>query len=432
MLLPKEIKMKIGKKIALSNLTVALLAGMSHPAFAEDNNQTEKEWPYALGFYIGGQVGQAKTDVSSQSLDRFYANSGITPNTTSIDRIDTSYSLFVGYRFNQYFSVEGGYQDLGDRSASFSGTANTMQSYYDLAERVYPETADGMSFSVLGTLPLEDGFTITGKLGYYDWEMDTISTKLDGVAIKNMGTGKRSDSGFWLGGEVGYHINYNTQAYLSYQHIPLQDDDVSVVALGVRYFFDDNGPTYTPAVQKPAPIVKSEPAKVIQPAPVQPVAAAPAEPKPLDTDGDGVYDDKDKCADTPINHVVDKDGCSQYVVQPVDKRVVVLYDNNSAEINKRYYGDLADLAAFIKEYKVDTLNVVGHTSASGSAAYNQKLSLQRAKSVASFLTKRFGIDSSVIKAVGKGESELVSDDANKNRRMEVYIKSDVRLPLLKD
>ncbi len=35
--------------------------------------------------------------------------------------------------------------------------------------------------------------------------------------------------------------------------------------------------------------------------------------------------------------------------------------------------------------------------------------------MATFLTERFGIDASIINAIGKGETELVSDDANKNR-----------------
>ncbi|GAB3003058.1 OmpA family protein [Psychrosphaera aestuarii] len=422
--------MKLGKHTPFSKLTIALLAGFALNANAAETQQQDNNWPYALGFYVGGQLGQAKTDVSSQNLDSLYSSSGLSTNSSAIDRIDTSYSLFVGYRFNEYFSVEGGYQDLGDRAASFSGTATNLQSYYVLSERVYPETADGISISVLGTIPLEDGFTLTGKLGYYDWEMDAISSELSGVTIVNPNAEKRSDSGIWLGGEVGYHINYNTQAYVSYQHIPLQDDDVNVVSVGFRYFFDDKGPTYKAAAQKPAPIVESAPVSAPKPAPVQPVIAE--KQKPVDTDGDGVFDENDKCADTPINHVVDKDGCSQYEMKPVDMKVVILYDNNSSEINKRYYDELANLAAFIKEYNVDSLNVVGHTSASGPAAYNQKLSLQRAKAVATFLTERFGIDASIINAIGKGETELVSDDANKNRRMEVYIKSDVRLPILKD
>ena len=118
-------------------------------------------------------------------------------------------------------------------------------------------------------------------------------------------------------------------------------------------------------------------------------------------------------------------------MKPVDMKVVILYANNSSEIDKKYFDKLADLASFIKKYNVDSLNVVGHTSASGSAAYNQKLSERRAQSVAKFLTERFGIDPKVIKPVGKGESEPVSDDPSLNRRMEVYIKSDVKMPVLK-
>ena len=424
---------KNGSSVSMKLKPVAKLIGglcvgavFSTSVIANDKN----EWPYAKGFYIGGQLGHAKTDTSADNLNSLYNAAGLNSQSTDVDKSDLGYSVFVGYRFNEHWAVEGGYQDLGDRSASFSGSTTNPNAYYNLAEEVYPETADGLSLSVLGSIPFDNGLTLTGKLGYFDWEMDAVSTELSGTNMQRPGASSREDSGAWYGVEVGYHIEYDLQTYVSLQHIPLQDDDVNVISVGLRFWFDDK-PAYRPAKPAPAPVAKPKP--VVEQAPIAPQANVEKTivEKPKDTDGDGVFDSEDKCAATPSSHKVDAKGCSQFVMKPVDMKVVILYANNSSEIDKKYFDKLADLASFIKKYNVDSLNVVGHTSASGSAAYNQKLSERRAQSVAKFLTERFGIDPKVIKPVGKGESEPVSDDPSLNRRMEVYIKSDVKMPVLK-
>jgi len=54
------------------------------------------------------------------------------------------------------------------------------------------------------------------------------------------------------------------------------------------------------------------------------------------------------------------------------------------------------------------ITVEGHTDRLGSPAYNQKLSLQRAESVKSYLVTPGGIDAAKISAVGKGESVPVT------------------------
>lgn len=411
-------KNKYKSTFKLSLVCTAL--AMSNVTVANEQNDNALEWPYAKGFYIGGQIGSANTDIEKESLFSHYNNAGLDPNLTDVDKTDTSYSLFVGYRFNEFWSIEAGYQDLGDRSVSFMGSTSNTAAYYDLADKVYPETADGMSLNVLGSLPFDNGVTLTGKIGYYDWEMDAVSTDLSGNSMQRPGASSKSDSGVMYGVELGYHFDYDLQGYISYQFIPLDEDDVNVASIGFRYWFEDK-PTYkSPKPVKPVPVVAE-----VKPEP------APLVVKPIDTDKDGVYDDKDLCPSSPSDHLVDSAGCTQYVMKPVDMKVVVLYPVNSSEIPKKYYDELADLATFIKKYDVESLNVVGHTSASGPSKYNQWLSERRAESVAKFLTKRFGIEESILKPVGKGETQPVSDDPDLNRRIEVYIKSDVKMPVLK-
>ena len=55
----------------------------------------------------------------------------------------------------------------------------------------------------------------------------------------------------------------------------------------------------------------------------------------------------------------------------------------------------------------DRFRIEGHTDTVGSAAYNQGLSEQRARVVASYLEQTYGIPASRLKAVGMGEKGLL-------------------------
>jgi outer membrane protein OmpA-like peptidoglycan-associated protein len=66
--------------------------------------------------------------------------------------------------------------------------------------------------------------------------------------------------------------------------------------------------------------------------------------------------------------------------------------------------------------------VEGHTDATGSREYNQELSEKRAMTVKNYLVNVFGIESSRLKEVGRGQSALL-DGANPesgvNRRVQI-------------
>ena len=79
----------------------------------------------------------------------------------------------------------------------------------------------------------------------------------------------------------------------------------------------------------------------------------------------------------------------------------------------------------LKEYKDTTITVSGHTDSQGDAAYNQRLSQDRAGSVAGYLVNR-GVASSRVSAVGFGKTQPIADNSteagrSQNRRVEVRI-----------
>ena len=130
-------------------------------------------------------------------------------------------------------------------------------------------------------------------------------------------------------------------------------------------------------------------------------------------------------------------------VVEVEKVVVVhdtLYVKQIAEIEDHYNAatfvvgkaDLSedakfvlhDLAKVMKQNPSLKLRLEGHTSAEGDAAFNQKLSADRAKAAVDFLTGHEGIDASRLEAIGKGSSEPknpADPTAPENRRTEFIV-----------
>jgi len=168
----------------------------------------------------------------------------------------------------------------------------------------------------------------------------------------------------------------------------------------------------------------------------EPTAApAPAVEAPVaafnDADKDGVADEQDQCANTPITDKVDEVGCSIFTEKSVTIRLDAQFDNNSAEIKAEYKADIERLAEFLKRYPNTDVEIGGHASNVGSAPYNLKLSQRRADAVAAVLVNEHGIDSSRVKAVGYGITKPLasgnSAEAHKmNRRIEGVVTATVK------
>ena len=103
----------------------------------------------------------------------------------------------------------------------------------------------------------------------------------------------------------------------------------------------------------------------------------------------------------------------------------LLFGFDQSEINTSHQVELKRLASQLHKYSLDHLKVVGHTDNAGTAEYNQKLSEQRAQSVASlFLTE--GFQASNIQIIGKGSAQpIASNDTEEgqatNRRVAIII-----------
>ncbi|MDD2056148.1 OmpA family protein [Pseudomonas sp. GD03860] len=162
------------------------------------------------------------------------------------------------------------------------------------------------------------------------------------------------------------------------------------------------------------------------------VAPAPAPVAEVcsDSDNDGVCDNVDKCPDTPANVTVDADGCPA-VAEVVRVELDVKFDFDKSVVKQNSYGDIKNLADFMKQYPQTTTTVEGHTDSVGPDAYNQKLSERRANAVKQVLTNEYGVESNRVESVGYGETRPVADNATDagravNRRVEAQVEAQAK------
>jgi len=116
---------------------------------------------------------------------------------------------------------------------------------------------------------------------------------------------------------------------------------------------------------------------------------------------------------------------SRTIVQRIDTLVIpdVLFATNSSALAKEATGLLDGLVAKVKERKIDSVVVEGHTDNQGSIALNQTLSKKRASSVATYIQPYF--QQALLTRAFASEKPVADNRTpsgrGKNRRVEIYI-----------
>ena len=152
-----------------------------------------------------------------------------------------------------------------------------------------------------------------------------------------------------------------------------------------------------------------------------------------DNDGDGIADLLDQCPGEPetYNGFEDEDGCP-------DERPVVQMDGDQIKLNEQVffkfnksdilpvsYPLLDEVARILAQNPTIHVRIEGHTDSKGKAAYNKKLSNDRAASVRKYLINR-GISAERMESVGYGAERPIEDNSTEagraaNRRVEIHI-----------
>ncbi len=103
----------------------------------------------------------------------------------------------------------------------------------------------------------------------------------------------------------------------------------------------------------------------------------------------------------------------------------ITFDTNESAIKPAFYPILNEISQTLAEYESTVVTIAGHTDSTGSADYNQQLSMSRANSVSYYMVQN-GVIYERIVTTGYGESLPVADNETPagrqaNRRVEITL-----------
>ena len=109
----------------------------------------------------------------------------------------------------------------------------------------------------------------------------------------------------------------------------------------------------------------------------------------------------------------------------------ILFATGKSALSTQSKTTLANFAKTMADLPETDITIWGHTDNTGSAQVNEKLSLERANAVSSYLQKQ-GIAASRVKTEGKSFTMPVADNATaegkaQNRRVEVYVSANAAM-----
>lgn len=110
----------------------------------------------------------------------------------------------------------------------------------------------------------------------------------------------------------------------------------------------------------------------------------------------------------------------------------ILFKTSSFSLSDASRSQLEMFARDIADMPDTDLTILGHTDNTGTPEYNEKLSIDRAESVASYLNKSCGIDKKRMTIEGRSFHEPVADNATiegrlHNRRVEIYLTANEKM-----
>ena len=128
---------------------------------------------------------------------------------------------------------------------------------------------------------------------------------------------------------------------------------------------------------------------------------------------------RQQTAGTGVNVI--RDGDNLVLDMPAD----VTFPVNSYTVQPQFRDTLVNLAGTLSQYEKTYVDVLGHTDSTGSDAYNQTLSVNRAQAVAQVLSAN-GVQGARLATQGYGESQpkasnTTEEGRSANRRVEIRL-----------
>lgn len=115
-------------------------------------------------------------------------------------------------------------------------------------------------------------------------------------------------------------------------------------------------------------------------------------------------------------------GIPQEKPRAISMQIQFSYNSAELTLDARKKLDVVAEALRSVELANNKFNIEGHTDSAGSVKYNLKLSQRRAQSVARYISQQYSIESSRLRAIGKGMNQPANPSdptAPENRRVVI-------------
>jgi OOP family OmpA-OmpF porin len=347
---------------ALGFLTAATLAGPTALAQAP-----------ASGWYGGASVGRTAATIDDDRIRGGLAAQGLVTNRLAQDDHDVGYKLFGGYQVNRYLGFEAGFFDLGEMGYTATTTpAGSLRG--DVQVR-------GLNLDLVATVPLTERLSLLGRAGVVHARTRGNFAATGAVANPYGGTrSSEDDTGWKLGAGLAWRLTDAWELRGEYERMRIGDSvgnrgHIDMLSAGLVYRFGGSPAAPRAAAAMPAYVAAAPAAVVAPPAPV--VVAQPA-PAPMVPPPARVHFSAD-----------------------------ALFGFDQAKLRPEGGRELDAFASQLRDVQYDKVRVTGHTDRLGSAAYNERLSRQRADAVSAHLVGA-GIPAAKLASSGAGEATPVT------------------------
>lgn len=158
------------------------------------------------GLYVGAGLG------SAHLADDF---GGFAVDTDSM-----ASRLSIGWQFNDYLAIEGGYHNFGkfDQTFDVSGTPTTVSL-----------KSDGFNIGGILSLPVTSDISVFGRAGAFYWDGDAL--------INDVTLARPEDSNPYYGGGAGVKLSQRFTLTGDWTRFELEDTNSDVISLGFTYRF---------------------------------------------------------------------------------------------------------------------------------------------------------------------------------------------------
>lgn len=203
--------MKPGNRIArLGAVLIAgsMALGASGTALAQDGR-----------LYFGGSFGQAEANDFCSDLNEIVTGFGATMQ--GCDEKDSAFKLFGGIRLSPNFAIEASYFDYG----KFKANGDSGGSPFTIS-------GDATAFGVaaVGILPVGQRFSVFGKAGFLNTELDLVAVGPGGVGAESA-----SETGLHLG--LGALFNVTDTVGIRAEWERNDELEVDMISVGVQVRF---------------------------------------------------------------------------------------------------------------------------------------------------------------------------------------------------